>query len=273
MVFDGGSEDQSVQVLRRYDEHLSYWESTPDRGQAHAINKGLERSSGEILAYLNSDDLYLPDTFKTVASFFAEHAEVDLVYGNCRIIDDKGCCLETWESRPFDPIVELCRNFIFQPTVFWRRRLFGKVGMFSEQLQYVMDIDYWYKAMTIGNFAYLDQELACFRMHTGSKTSRKGSFVEERGRILEDFFEQNQGREITQYKDLIYAWHHFHAGEELYGRGELPGAMSEFVRSLEYKPVSLRSWYVLLAAVDRVCNTRFLAMMQRLHRISPQGHD
>jgi len=269
LVIDGGSKDQSVQVLQKYDDRLAYWESTPDRGQANAINKGLERCSGEILAYLNSDDLYLPDTFRTVARYFADHPEVDLVYGNCRIIDAHGSCLETWISRPFDPVVELCRNFIFQPTVFWRRRLCEQVGMFSEQLQYVMDIDYWYRALPVGKFVYLDKELACFRVHGESKTSRKGSFVEERGRILEEFFERNRGREISRFRDLVYAWHHFHAGEELYGRRNLPDAMHEFVKSLQFKTVSLRLWYVLLAAIDRICNTRFLAMMQRVHHLSP----
>lgn len=272
LVYDGGSQDQSVHVLRKYDDRLAYWESMPDCGQANAINKGLERCRGEIIAYLNSDDTYLPGTLITVARYFADHPEVDLIYGDCKIVDEHGSYLETWISRPFDPVVELCRNFIFQPTVFWRRRLYEQVGMFNEKLLYVMDIDYWYRALPVGKFAYLEKELACFRIHTASKTSRRGSFVEERGRILDEFFERNCGREIAKYKDLIYAWHHFHAGEEFYGRGALPEAMCEFARSLKYTPASLRSWYVLLAAIDRVCNSRFLAMMQRVHRLSPKAH-
>lgn len=269
MVFDGGSKDQSVQVLQRYDDRLSYWESSPDRGQAHAINKGLERSRGEILAYLNSDDLLLPDTFRTVVNFFTENPEVDLVYGDCRIIDEESRYVETWNSRPFDPVVELCRNFIFQPTVFWRRRLFEQIGMFSEQLRYVMDLDYWYRAIPVGKIAYLNKELACFRRHEESKTSQKGSFFEERSAILEEFFQRNSDLRITQHKSLIYAWHHFHAGEELYGRGDLHSALHQFTQSLKFKPFSLRAWYVLLAVVDNALGTHLLALMQRLHRISP----
>ena len=144
--------------------------------------------------------------------------------------------------------------------------------MFDERLLYVMDIDYWYRALPFGKFAYLDKELACFRIHTSSKTSRRGSFAEERERILQEFFERDRGGEMAKFRDLIYAWHHFHAGEEFYGRGALPEAMREFIRSLKYTPVSLRSWYVLLAVIDRVCNSRLLAMMQRLHRLSPKTH-
>jgi len=127
--------------------------------------------------------------------------------------------------------------------------------------------------LPVGTFAYLDKDLACFRLHGASKTGRKGSFVEERGLVLQEFFDRNFDCGIAQYRDLVYAWHHFHAGEELYSKGNLSDALHEFSRSCKYKPFSLRTWYVLLAALDKRLETRFLAMMQRLYRLSPKSYD
>src|ERR1051326_2842776 len=90
MVIDGGSTDGSVDIIRRYEKDLAYWVSEKDRGQTHAINKGLRRATGEIIAYLNSDDYYLPSAFDRVAAHFRAHPDVDLIHGRCRTVDVGG---------------------------------------------------------------------------------------------------------------------------------------------------------------------------------------
>src|SRR5262245_19170175 len=90
LVIDGGSSDGSIEIIQKYQRHLAYWVSEKDRGQAHAINKGLQRATGELIAFLNSDDFYLEDTLARVADRYMRHPGVDLWHGRCRIVDQRG---------------------------------------------------------------------------------------------------------------------------------------------------------------------------------------
>src|SRR5262249_46923914 len=90
IIIDGGSQDHSVEIIRKYDHRLAYWVSEKDRGQTHAINKGLERATGDIIAYLNSDDFYLAGTLHRVAEYFQQHPDVDLLHGRCRTVNVNG---------------------------------------------------------------------------------------------------------------------------------------------------------------------------------------
>lgn len=270
IIIDGGSGDGSVDIIRRYEPWLAHWESAPDRGQAHAINKGLRRSSGELVAYLNADDLYLPDTLQSVADRFAAHPQVDLLYGDCRVIDQASRVTGHWRSRPFDAVVELCRNFIFQPTVFLRRALYERVGDFNEQLDCVMDIDYWYRAIHTAHFAYVRRELASFRIHSRSKTGqRRARFIAERYEILERFLGETRQQELRGERRRIMAWHHFHAGEQLYHAGDAEAAEREFMRSIQLTPWSVRTVYALLARLDSLLKTRLFRLAQKIHDCSP----
>ena len=171
LVIDGGSADGSADILRRHATRLAYWVSEPDRGQADAINKGLRRASGEVLAYLNSDDLYLPGALSAVAAYFDEHPEVDLVYGDCQVIDPAGRLLGLLPEHEFDLRRTIERaEFIPQPAAFWRRRLLEKVGPFDESLHFAMDYDFFIRAGQAGRVARLPRTLAAFRLHPGSKT-------------------------------------------------------------------------------------------------------
>src|SRR5437773_10669670 len=90
IIIDGGSTDGSVEIIRKYESRLAYWVSEKDRGQAHAINKGLQRATGELIAYLNSDDYYSPGALRSVAEFFMVHPDVDLIHGRCAVADAEG---------------------------------------------------------------------------------------------------------------------------------------------------------------------------------------
>src|SRR4029079_9681492 len=120
IVIDGGSTDGSVDILRRYADRLAYWVSEPDGGQTHAINKGMQRAHGQVLAYLNSDDCYLPGALRAVAAFFDERPEVGLAYGDCQVIGPGGEVLGFLSRREFDLQRMIERGeYIPQPGAFW----------------------------------------------------------------------------------------------------------------------------------------------------------
>ena len=175
IIIDGGSTDSSVDIVRKYQKNLSYWLSEHDRGQAHAINKGIHRSTGEIVAYLNSDDIYLPGTLRTVSEFFMNHKEIDIVYGDCLIIDEKSRTIKKRKEISFDYLMGCFIGFstiMSQPTVFVRRRVFHQVGDFNEELVINLDGDYWFRCAQTGmRFKHIPFFLAGFRIHPDSKTT------------------------------------------------------------------------------------------------------
>ncbi len=179
IVIDGGSTDESPEIIQRYGSRLAYWVSEKDRGQTHAINKGMERATGEIRAYLNSDDLYLPGTLQRIAQAYLENPGADLFHGKCRIIDADGSTVgqRTASIYAFEEVVDLWgvwwkrRNFV-QPEVFWTRRIAEKIGPFREELYYVMDYEYWARMLLAGaDVCTLDCELSCFRLTPTQKSA------------------------------------------------------------------------------------------------------
>ncbi len=252
MIVDGGSSDGTVDFIRKYESHIAWWVSESDKGQSHAINKGLARSTGEIVAYLNSDDMYRPGILHRVARYFVDQGDADLVYGDCVLIDEEDREMALWRSRQFDLYTELCRNFIFQPTVFLRERVIGKVGGFDENLDYVMDLDLWYRAAKHFRFHYIPERLACFRLTSDSKTGgSRVPFVREREEVLKRFLEDCGDDRVSGRWKQILSWHHFHAGEQLYNSGERKAAGAEFLKSMRMYPISVRSIHSLLGIFDR----------------------
>lgn len=170
IVVDGGSNDGTVDILRRYERWL-HWLSEPDRGQTDAINKGLRVATGDILAYLNSDDLYLPGGIHAIADYFRSHPTTGLVYGECRVVDEQGRVLGCLPRRGFSlrRMIERA-EFLPQQATFWRREVMEKVGLFDDRLRYAMDYEYFIRVARAFPVAYLPQPVACFRMHGTSKT-------------------------------------------------------------------------------------------------------
>jgi len=175
IIMDGASRDNTLEILRKYGGRL-LWISEPDRGQSHAINKGLRMATGEITAFLNSDDLYEPGALLKVGKFFATHPEADWLTGRCRTIDPKGQEIRkaitlyknAWlKLRSYHVLLVL--NYISQPATFWRRKVVDTVGGFDESLRYAMDYDYWLRVVRSFNLWVLNDYLASFRVHPSSK--------------------------------------------------------------------------------------------------------
>jgi glycosyltransferase involved in cell wall biosynthesis len=191
IVIDGDSKDESSEVIQKYAKRLAYWESQPDRGQAHAINKGLVRASGEILGWLNSDDILLPGTVRKVVEIYNQFPEVDVVYGRLERIDEDGLIIPT-PLLPKDR-VEFSKDLILgecvvnQPGSFWRREAMDHAGLLSEDLHYALDYDYWIRMALAGaRFKRLPDVLARFRLSSGSKTvGQTAKMAEEYLQVLE----------------------------------------------------------------------------------------
>lgn len=173
IVFDGASTDGSIDVLQSYADPRLRWVSEPDAGQTDAINKGLQQATGDIHTYLNSDDVYLPGAVAFVMDYFATHPEVDVLYGDCQLIDADGKVMPLGlPGQPFNLRHLLTTRLDMpQPSVFWRRQVTEQVGLFDEALHYTMDYDYWIR-MVVAGFrpVYVPGYRVAFRMHGESKT-------------------------------------------------------------------------------------------------------
>lgn len=172
-VQDGGSNDGSVEILRSYSSRLSGWESAVDSGQAQAINRGFERCQGEIMGWLNADDLLLPGTLNYVAQYFLSHPEVDLVYGQRVLIDAQDQEIGRWIVPPYQGDILSWADLIPQETIFWRRSLWDKVGQrLDESFQFALDWDLLLRFREAGaRMARLPRFLGAFRIHPQQKTS------------------------------------------------------------------------------------------------------
>jgi hypothetical protein len=173
IVQDGASTDGTAGVLARFDDRLCHWESKPDRGQTDAINRGFARATGDILAYLNSDDLLLPGALNAVARYFIEHPEIDAVYGHRILIDEQDREIGRWILPRHDDRVLSWADYVPQETLFWRRRAWDKVGArFDDTFHFAMDWDFLLRLRDAGaRIARMPRFLGAFRIHQQQKTS------------------------------------------------------------------------------------------------------
>ena len=144
IVVDGGSTDNSVEIIRKYESHLTWWVSERDSGQSDALAKGFEKASGEILCWLCSDDLLEQGALVEVGRFFADHDDADVVYGDTIFIDESGTITRRYKTFPFSSWLMLnTANYVPQPSTFWRRRIYERVGGLDRSLHMWLDQDLW----------------------------------------------------------------------------------------------------------------------------------
>jgi glycosyltransferase involved in cell wall biosynthesis len=177
VVIDGASRDTTVQILRKLSTDGAAtklrWISEPDRGQGHALNKGLVRSSGEIIGWLNSDDRYRPGAFYNIAATFQQHPEIDVIYGDYTLMDAAGHIQRVRREIEFSRFILLYHRVLYIPTTatFFRRRIIDDGNLLNETLHYALDFEFFVRLSAQRyRFMHLRQVLADFRLHGSSKT-------------------------------------------------------------------------------------------------------
>jgi glycosyltransferase involved in cell wall biosynthesis len=171
IIVDGGSIDGSQEIIRRYSDRLSWWVSKKDEGQTDAINKGFARAKGEILAWLNSDDTYLPHTISEAVEFLRGRPEVGMVYGDADFINETGSVIGRFPAAQTD-YKRLRRGYVHIPqqASFLRADLWKKVGPLDPSFYFAMDYDLWVRLARLASLEYVPHLWANFRLHSTGKT-------------------------------------------------------------------------------------------------------
>ncbi len=176
LVFDGGSTDGTLDVLRRWEGRLRLVVE-PDRGQSDAVNKGLRAATGDLVGWLNSDDLLYPGALARVADAFRARPELVWLHGRCEIVDEHDRPIRRWVSaykdfrcRRYSRRSLLVENYVSQMTVFWRRSAMERIGYLDESMRYSFDYEYWLRLSALGDPLYLPERIAAFRWYTTSKS-------------------------------------------------------------------------------------------------------
>ncbi|HEX2997003.1 MAG TPA: glycosyltransferase family 2 protein, partial [Anaerolineales bacterium] len=196
LVIDGGSTDHSVEIIRKYAKSqqqaaglhktIDYWISEKDHGQAEAINKGFARAKGDILAWLNSDDYYLLGTIPAVVRCFEEHPEIVMAYGDMLAVDGSGQTINILKYKQLSLEDLLCFQIIGQPSVFFRRSAFEKVGPVEPSFHFMLDHHLWIRLAQQGPILHVPKVWAAARYHPAAKNrARAAEFGREAFRVLE----------------------------------------------------------------------------------------
>ncbi len=171
IIVDGGSTDGSPEIIQKYADRLAWWVSEPDKGQTDAINKGFERAKGDVLAWLNSDDSYLPNALSEAVEFLQTHPQVGMVYGDANLVDENGHMLGKFPARQTD-YRRLRRGYVHIPqqASFFRAELWREVGPLDPTFYFAMDYDLWVRIARISTLHYYPQTWANFRLHDSGKS-------------------------------------------------------------------------------------------------------
>lgn len=169
IVIDGGSTDGTREIVERYP--VQHFISERDSGQGEAINKGFRLATGDVMAWLNSDDYYLPLTLAKAVEALGDTSRPQLVYGNCLLWHEQEQRAVVDRSRPFDREALTSSAYIIQPSAFWTRALWEKTGEINEAYHFVLDWDWWLRASKHGELRFIDKTLSVYRIHAGHKSS------------------------------------------------------------------------------------------------------
>jgi glycosyltransferase involved in cell wall biosynthesis len=188
VVMDGGSTDETAGILKRYESQLTHVESAPDRGQADAVARGFLHTQGEIMAYLNSDDVLAPGALEFAGRYFANNPQVDAIYSHRVFIDDANLVETYWILPEHRDWMMKRWDYIPQETCFWRRHIYDEAGGIDPSFQFALDYDLFVRFMRLGRMERVNRFLGAFRRHAASKTATlvEGSVHPEVARVRRD---------------------------------------------------------------------------------------
>ena len=227
LVLDGGSTDNTVDILQKYSQYLDYWHSQKDGGQADAINKGMELSSGDIVCWLNSDDMYLPGSLLDIGERFRGRTHQKLlIHGGALVAkeDSQGNFINAKAqlSAPLEnPQGLTYKNFMVQPSAFWTRHLWEVAGVLNPAYSYILDWEWFIRASQKGHFEYVPKYYSVYRYHPDHKTTSGGDKkLKEILEIIENYSSNNLKnvyKQIYQNRTLIQNRLNLYKKIKLYG--------------------------------------------------------
>jgi glycosyltransferase involved in cell wall biosynthesis len=246
LVVDGGSTDGSLEILRRYRDRLSGWTSEPDQGQADAINKGLRRARGEIVAWLNSDDAYLPGALVDAVAVLEGDPSLGMVYADGLMVDSDLHLLDRHRYPEVDVVDLLSFEVILQPTVFMRREAVVDLGYLNPSYHLILDHEFWVRMAARYPVRHIPEYWAIERTHTEAKTiARAAGFVEEAERLVA--WAEADARlspVVARNHRRIRSGLEVFAARRLIDAGQYRDAVRRYARAIRYHPpTAARYWY------------------------------
>ena len=271
MVIDGGSTDHSVEIIKKYSDRLAYWVSEKDSGQAEAINKGFARATGEILAWLNSDDYYLLNTVSLAVRCLEQNPDVVMVYGDMFAVDGNGQTLNILRYKQLSLEDLLCFQIIGQSSVFFRRSAFGKAGPLETKFHFMLDHHLWIRLAQQGRILHIPQIWSAARYHAEAKNRAKAAeFGREAFRVLEwAKKEPGLAETVSRVKRRAHASaHRYDARYLLDGGQNLPALRAWFRALVLHPPTALARLNIFVSAILNLTGLNRLreAILQRRQR-------
>jgi len=268
MVVDGGSTDQTLDILHHYENRLT-WISEPDDGPPDAINKGLARTRGDIFAYMNSDDTYCPGAIEQAVRYFADHPDVDMVFGDANVIDRDGKVYHQWRAPGWDLPGFLCWRFpILQPSVFLRRKLMDRVGPFRLVPGWGWDYDYWLMVGGSGaEVGHIPGALSNARYHAGAGgVAQSVKLADHLIFIWERFFNQECPPALAHLRGPAIGGAYVYRGFCHYEKGEMAQARRDCLHALHLTTTSHISKRAVILMAKTVLGAKLSQTLREVKR-------
>lgn len=277
IVVDGGSKDGSVEIIRNYSQRIAWWISEPDRGQADAINKGFAGANGEIVAWINSDDLYYrSDVVSQAVAVLAENPQAGMVYGDGVMVDGELHLLDWHPYRQYSLLDLLSFNTLLQPAVFMRAQSLHQAGYLRDEYHMVLDHSLWIRIAAQHPVIHVPQFWAVERTHVDAKTTAQaGKFVDEAFHLIPNLEKEPLFQPVfNQKRKEIYAGLHTFAGRRYIDSGEYARSFKHFVKAFRLSPgVAMPFWFKILQAFLGMLHLMPFALLYRRLRRTFQFHN